>query len=161
MPNVKNINVRIKNIKTHGMKPVTELLTVQQEYAGFIYNNATEQSGQIRSLKQVNEFRHKIFKDNYISMSENEYESRLNELLEQYGDKLTVIGARRASIKRAQNIFDDFSAKTGKEVPLLNTRNYKQYLDKLAEAGRISAQLKGRGAAYNFYEILEELMSTD
>lgn len=161
MPNYKNINKRIENIQKAGFKPVTELMTVQQEYAGLINNNAQMKGGMIRSLQEVNLYRKKNFGDNYKIMSQREYDERLQELIDQYGDKLSVTGARKAAINRAQSILDDYSEKTGNPTLILNVKNYKFYNDKIVEAGRIVAQYKGRGASYNFYEILEDLISMD
>jgi hypothetical protein len=94
-------------------------------------------------------------------MMEDEYEERINELLDQYGDKLTVMGAKREQIRRASNVLEDYAERTGNSVPYLNSKNYKHYNDLIAKAGRMTAEFKGRGGSDVFYQILDELIAEE
>lgn len=148
MPDYRNINKRILNIEKQGIRPATKLETVRQKYPNLIIPSNQQRGGQIRSLTDVNKERIKAGLHPYDRI---EYNTEITDLLIEYGDLLTVSGAKSDLINKLQSKLDD-----GDINIEVTTKNYKDIYDAVKRAGQRAKDYRAGGKDYIFYELVAE-----
>lgn len=91
--NVYNVNKRIENIKNNNIELITNKQYIQQTYNKILVPvSSSVHSGEIMTFNQANERFKKYFPNE--SISREEYDELLTSLMENYGEQLTVSGAK-------------------------------------------------------------------
>ena len=148
MADYRDINKRIVNIEKQGIRPVTKMETVRQKFPNLIIPSNQENGGQIRSLTSVNRERKRVGLHPYDKI---EYNAELTDLMFEYGDILTVSGAKSNLIDKLQSVLD--KGDIGIEVTL---KNYKEVYEAVKKAGQRVREYRAGGKDYIFYELVAE-----
>lgn len=148
MVDYRNINKRILNIEKQGIRPATKLETVRQKFPNLIIPSNQQRGGQIRSLTNVNKERKRAGLHPYDRI---EYNAELADLIVEYGNLLTVSGAKTNLVDKLQSILE--RGDIDREV---TTKNYKEIYDAVKRAGQRVKDYRAGGKDYIFYELVAE-----
>lgn len=148
MADYRDINKRILNIEKQGIRPATKLETVRQKFPNLIIPSNQNRGGLIRSLTDVNKERKRAGLHPYDRI---EYNLEIEDLMFEYGDLLSVSGAKLDLIDKLQSKLDD-----GNIDIEVTTKNYKNIYDAVKRAGQRAKDYRAGGKDYIFYELVAE-----
>ena len=150
------INKQIQATQKAGFQYPTEREFFQQGFDALIINNSLKNGGQIRELNEINAYLTKKY-DNPILWTQEQYDARLNSLVEKLGSRITFSGVR-ADI-RQENIMiiqdmNDFM-ETNYNPYFMSTQ---EMYDAIKDAGEYAATARATGGDTSaaFYQRLEE-----
>lgn len=144
---IEMLNKNIKQIKKSGLKPRSELITIQQEHSSAIIPMKLPEGGRIRYLNEANKYQEQFGLKQFTRL---EYSKIVDKLIVELGDQLTLEGAKDLLVSGVQSRVNDLYNFKGEEPPILTFDNYKLYYDAIKEAGKKTKE-KGKEASTQRY----------
>ena len=157
----KYLNANIDNIESRGFEPVTRLQRLQQEYNWILVPTGRGRGGHIYTHKEAVLELHKHFPKE--EFTKEQYQEMLNNLYEEYGDRLTLRGEKvyqkENMIAQIEDEFPEYKNKANR----MSTNNLKEIF---REAKRVSSKkgspnYSSNNFTVNLGRLLEEFKTTD
>lgn len=152
---IKSINKRIRNIKAKDLQPVT-LKSVSDYYANIISPHGTSKEGEILTYNQAKKMYEQNFKGE--TLTQEQYQEYLNDLISSYGDQLSVIGAINYSFERAKGVLKYIENNDPYAYEQLMKMDRKKIVQILSEVGENTNMLTKMGyqSGDNYLELLNQ-----
>lgn len=152
---IQSINRRIRNIKSNDLQPVT-LKSVSDYYANIISPHGTSKEGEILTYSQAKKMYEQNFKGE--TLTQEQYQEYLNDLIENYGEQLSVKGAFDYAYERASGVLNYIENNDPYAYEQLMKKDRKTIVQILSEVGENVNTLTKMGyqSGDNYLELLNQ-----